>query len=136
MATKTIPMRLICEHPLSNNFGLQNKNRAIITGLSLNDTQIYFDFELNVKQTEDGQPNFTGQFAHGSVKERFLYLTTKNSEGGITKRIKVHLKTIEWEQVATVLDNPKAFLEAQIEGYSTGSVPLLGDGWVVLTDLT
>lgn len=131
MATQTIPLCLICKHPHSDNFGIQEKNKEIITGSPLGDTQVCFDFELNVKQANGGQPNFTGQFAHGTVKERFVYLTTKNDQGMIVKRIKVHLKTIRWEQVQQVLDTPDTFLEAQVEGHSTGSVPLLGDGWMV-----
>ena len=135
--TQTTPMRVICENPPSGTFGLQDKNQSVVKGKSQTANQAYFDFELNVQQTDSGQPNFTGQFAHGSVKERFLYLTTKGqaASGGehIIRRIKVHLKTIRWEQVAAVLNNPDAFLEVRVDGRGAASVPLLGDGWIVQT---
>ena len=114
---------------------MQNKNKEVVTGVSSDKSRLTFSFELKVKKTKDGQPNFTGQFAHGSVKERFLYLTTKAQlESGawhIIRRIKVHLRSIQWEQVEAVLANPNAYLEAQVDGRGTASVPLLGDGWTV-----
>lgn len=134
-ATRTIRFRLICLNPPAGHFGLQDKNRDIIPGEILADNQLAFSFELTVKQTKEGKPNFTGKFAHGTVKERFLYLTLKaqNSDDSwrIVQRIKVHLKSITREQIEILLANPSAYLEAQVEGQRTGSVPLLDDGWVV-----
>lgn len=139
-ATRTIRFRLICLNPPAGHFGLQDKNRDIIPGEILADNQLAFSFELAVKQISRGGPpcppvNFTGKFAHGIVKERFLYLTLKaqNSDDSwrIVQRIKVHLKSITREQIEILLANPSAYLEAQVEGQRTGSVPLLDDGWVV-----
>lgn len=134
MAIQTISLRVICIDPPIENFGLQDKNKELKIGISLSDNQTYFDFQLKVKQTDTGTPNFTGNYAHGSVTERFVYLTTKNHEGTIIRRIKVQLKTIQWEQVQAVLDHPSAFLQVRVEGHGTGSVPLLGDGWEVRTE--
>jgi hypothetical protein len=135
MSTQTIKLQIICVNPPSEHFGLQRKNRDIVAGEKISNTALAFPFELKVKQTDDGQPNFTGDFAHGSVKERFVYLTTKtqqsDGEWRIRQRIKVHLKTITWEQVEAVLDNREKFLSAKVDGRGTASVPLLDDGWIV-----
>ncbi len=132
--TGTINLKIICANSPSKFFGLQDKNKEIIEGTQLEDGRLAFTFELPVKQTDNGQPNFTGEFAHGTVKERFIYLTTKalpNAEWRILQRSKVHLKTVTWEQVETVLANPNTYLEAEVDVSRTGSIPLLGDGWVV-----
>lgn len=133
--THITPFRLICNNPPAGHFGLQDKNRDIILGEKLEDNQLAFSFELAIKQTKEAKPNFTGQFAHGTVKERFLYLTLKaqnpDDTWRIVQRIKVHLKTIIWEQIENLIANPSAYLEAQVEGHRTGSVSLLGDGWLV-----
>lgn len=115
----TISLRIICHNAPRGAFGLQNKNRDIINGVALDDGRLAFDFELTVKQKDNGQPNFTGQYAHGTVKERFVYLTTKVQVGvdtwEIVRRSKVHLKTITWEQVEAVLANPSAYFEAEVD---------------------
>lgn len=132
--TETVNLKIICANAPSQFFGLQDKKKEIIEGTQLEDGRLAFTFELSVKQRDDGQPNFTGEFAHGTVKERFIYLTTKalsNAEWRILQRSKVHLKTITWEQVETVLNNPNTYLEAEVDVSRTGSIPLLGDGWVV-----
>ena len=135
MSNDIIPFRLICINPPAGHFGLQDKNQNIISGEAIADNQLAFSFEMTVKQTKEGKPNFTGQFAQGTVKERFLYLTLKaqnpDESWRIVQRIKVHLKSITWEQVETVLSNPDSYLEASVEGHNTGSVLLLGDGWIM-----
>ncbi len=131
MANETIALHLICENPPPGVFGLQDKDGEVMAGERLSNARSGYSFELRVKQAENGQPNFTGDYAHGTAKERFLYLTLKRADGNIIRRIKVHLKTITWAQVEAVLRNPDAWLEASVDGRGAASVPLLGDGWVV-----
>lgn len=128
---------IICENPPdleATAFGLQDKKRELVAGELLDDGRLRFRCELTVSQADSGQPNFTGSFAHGTVQERFLYLTHRalqQNEWQIRKRIKVHLKTITWEQVETALTTPGAVLIAAVDGRGAASVPLLGDGWTV-----
>ena len=138
MATDTVTIHLYCENPpgQSAEFGLQNKKQDIIVGEKLPDGRLRFSCELKVKPTDAGQPNFTGPFAHGTVQERFLYLSYRvmqNGEWKWNRRIKVHLKTITWEQVEAAQSTPGAFLVAAVDGRGTASVPLLGNGWTVNT---
>lgn len=132
MTNQIIRFAIICIHPPNGLFGLQDKKKNLIAGTQISDNQLQFDFELNVKQLDNGQPNFTGQFAHGTIQQRFVYLTLKDDTDRIIKRIKVQLNTIQWEQVEAVLSNPDTHLQAQVSGRGTATVPLLGEGWVVL----
>ena len=137
MATNTVKVLLICENPPSYNvaeFGLQDKNVNLSAGERLSEGRLRFVCDLQVKQANNGQPNFTGPFAHGTAQERFLYLTHKalqNGEWKIVKRIKVHLKSITAEQVAAAQATPGAVLVAGVDGRGAASVPLLGAGWTV-----
>jgi|GEM_PF-3836534 hypothetical protein len=134
MINNIIRLQVVCIHPPEGIFGLQNKQEEIVEGELLPEGQRLWTLELKVQKGEDGNPNFTGAFAHGTVKERFLYLTHKREDNTIIKRIKIHLKSISWAQVETVLENPGSYFEVSVDGRGVASVPLLGDGWVVCTN--
>jgi hypothetical protein len=140
MSTHIISMRLICHHPPTGTFGLQDKRQNLLVGQALVASQIYFDFDVKVKRLENGRPNFTGSYTHGTVQERFLYLTLKTpneiGEEVIFQRTKVHLKSIAWEQIEAILQQQNAFLQAAVDARRSGSVPLLDDGWVVMAPTT
>jgi hypothetical protein len=115
-------------------FGLQDKNVKLVEGEASDDGSLRFTCQLTVKQTAEGKPNFLGEYTHGTVQERFLYLTLQALHGGewqIVKRIKIHLKSITWEQVQAVLNQPDKLLAVAVDGQKAASVRLLGDGWVV-----
>jgi TusA-related sulfurtransferase len=139
MVKENITLRIICNNPPSTHtaskFGLQNKAQELVEGEPLAENRLQFTFEMTVQQKE-GKLNFTGQFAHGTLKERFVYLTLKAlqaDEWQIVRRAKIQLKTITWEQVETVLANPHAYLQAEVDARGTGTVPLLCEGWLVRT---
>ena len=132
MAGKTVTLHIICENPPPGQFGLQDEGHNLLPGEVIDDKKIGFTVEMPVKQAVTGQANFSGPYAHGNARERFLYLTTM-AEGRILRRIKVHLNTITWKQVLEAQKNNSS-LEASVDGRSTASVPLLGDGWVVKQD--
>src|SRR5688572_6901774 len=134
----TVNLKIICVHPPATSetviFGLQDKEGNVFAGQPLDDNRLQFSCEVSVKQMGSGQPNFTGAFTHGTVQERFLYLTLKALDKGewhIVRRIKIHLKTITWEQIETVLANSHSYLVVSVDGRGTANVPLLGAGWKV-----
>lgn len=138
MAAKLITLKVICIHPPSTSstmmFGLQDKEGNIYDGQSMDNNRLQFSCEVSVQQMESGQPNFTGIFTHGTVQERFLYLTQKalhESDWQIQRRIKIHLRSITWEQIEAVFATDGSYLIASVDGRGTASVPLLGDGWKV-----
>ncbi len=142
MATKTIAIRVICvDPPLSEDtkihrFGIQDKNKQLLECDPTATGDLAYDFELDIKQHSDNTPNFTGQYAHGNRAERFLYLTLMALQGGswdIIKRIKIPLKTVTWKQVQSVLDDDSKRLQIKVNGQGAATVPLLDDGWSVIS---
>ena len=142
MPTKHIVIRVICvDPPLSDNtdttrFGVQDKDKNLVTGDKNSTGALVFNVELDVKQHADDTPNFTGTYAHGNRAERFLYLTLMTLQGGswdIVKRIKIPLKTITWKQVQSVIEDDSKILRVKVGGQSSGTVPLLDDGWSVIS---
>ena len=145
MPKATIHMRVICvdlpEPPTDFQamlFGLQDKDHELLTGHEIASDQRFYPFSIEVEQHKDGSPNFTGIFAHGSHRDRFLYLTLKglrdDENWHIVKRIKITLKPITWGQVEMVLSDNQKQLEVMVSGQGSATVPLLGDGWVI-TDI-
>lgn len=142
MVTKQqIAIHIICiDTPVAcadNNevrFGVQDKNKQLRMGAKLSPDACLFEFELTVRQHTDGSPNFTGSFAHGSRADRFIYLSYMrlvDETWKIINRIKVPLKTITWEQVHNVWGDDERLLQVKVCGKTTGTVPLLEDGWIV-----
>jgi hypothetical protein len=141
MTKHTVPVRVVCVDPPAPppgydavEFGLQDKDRALLSGTANPDGSLIYAFTLDVRRHDDGTPNFTGTFAHGSRAERFLYLSQPGLKGGtwaFIKRIKIPLKSITWAQVQAVLAGEDAALEVTVSGQGMATVPLLGDGWTV-----
>lgn len=132
MAGKTVTLHIICENPPPGTFGLQDSDHTLLAGEPIDDKKISFTVEMPVKQAVTGQANFSGPYAHGNARERYLYLTNMLDDR-ILRRIKVHLNTITWKQVLEAQKNNTS-LEASVDGRSTATEPLMGDGWVVKQD--
>ena len=132
---RTIRVRINVLNPpdLSGNealeFGLQDKDQRLYSGTPQADGSLRFECDLQVKAGTEDKPNFLGAFAHGTADDRFLYLTWKN-EGQIQRRIKIKLASITWAQIDALRYGD--MIEAMIDGYGAGSVPLLREGWQVV----
>ncbi|MAU09609.1 MAG: hypothetical protein CL607_07300 [Anaerolineaceae bacterium] len=132
MAGKTVTLHIICENPPPGQFGLQDSDHNLLPGEPIDDKKIRFSVEMPVKQAVTGQANFSGPYANGNARERFLYLTNM-VEDRTLRRIKVPLNTITWKQALEAAKSG-APLEASVDGRSTATEPLMGDGWVVKQD--
>jgi hypothetical protein len=133
------------------NFGLQDNFTAahwtVHAGIRKANGDFVFECDARVRpNARTGDPNFLGDFVHGKPDERFLYLSWRPKEWRAgqpeasspywTRRMKIHLRTITWEQIdeATQLSG---VLEASVHGTgkdggpSCASVPLLGGGWTI-----
>lgn len=152
-----IRLRVICQRPPSPlqygaEFGLQDNSTTAAWVLHAGQTQpngdIHFECECRVRPSQStGAPNFLGPFMHGSAAERFLYLSWRplhwrpaqpEAIGVWVRRIKVHLKSLTWEQIDEAIAKG-GVLEAVVAGTgrdggpSCASVPLIGGGWTVRT---
>jgi hypothetical protein len=102
------------------HFGIQDKDGVLHQGRTDKDGVVAFDFALELKPGTGGAPVFTGEFAHGSPAERFLYLGWRNTQMAFAQRLKIPLSPISRDDVekaqttgrplvATVIDKtPKA----------------------------
>jgi hypothetical protein len=80
-------------------FGLQDKTGKLTPGKLTADGALVFECMLKVSEAD--KPNFTGPYAQGTPKERFVYLSYRPVGGKAwIKRIKVMLGSITAEQVA------------------------------------
>jgi hypothetical protein len=150
-----IRLRIICQKPPSPQlhgaeFGLQDNsttaNWVIHAGQTQPNGDVHFECECRVRpHAGNGSPNYLGPFVQGGTSERFLYLSWRpigprpgQPEPSCTwvRRMKVHLKSITWEQIDESLKKD-GLLEAVVPGTgrdggpSCASVPLVGGGWAV-----
>jgi hypothetical protein len=125
---ETVRLRIVCENPppvdgSSVMFGLQDKKPSLIEGTLQADGALHFGCVLAVKREGD-TANFLGAFAHGTPKERFLYLSYGRRDGNgfeWIRRIKVQLGTIPLELLDNAIAEHRA-LVARIDGRRAASV--------------
>jgi hypothetical protein len=144
-AERQVRVRVTCLRPPDPGahkaeFGLQDRDQQVHPGQVLADGSIRFECWLLVRpQAKTGQPNFLGEYAHGSPAQRFLYLSwrpRKPRGAPWSRRMKVHLSSITWEQIEEA-GQTHSLLEAAVPGTAadgglkSGSVELLGGGWSV-----
>ena len=153
---RIIRLRIVCKSPPDPDrhgavFGLQDNsattNRVLHPGKRKPNGDLHFDCEVRVRpNTRTGDPNFLGDFVHGTSEKRFLYLGWRPKDwrpgqpepGGPawSRRMKVHLSSIAWAPIEEAIRSG-GVLEATVEGTgkdggpNCASVPLLGDGWTV-----
>jgi hypothetical protein len=128
---------VVCEAPptaLVNQpleFGLQDNRQNLHSGIVQPDGSLHFVCEASVKSSRAGdQPDFGGPFVHGTSGARFLYLSLRQPGGAWIKRLKVLLVGIGWAQITSANRQPDGAVVAHVSGAGSGTVALLGDGWV------
>lgn len=139
-STFDLTLRIICldPHTLSDDpragFGVQDQSQRLTNGDKRPDESLAFTVPIIVKGMPGiASPDFAGPFAHGTPQQRFLYLSLGTQQGRVwqwIRRIKVPLSGITWTHVEEAGSNG-GILEASIDGMRSGTVLLLGEGWVV-----
>ena len=134
-----LTIRLLSPPP-SVQFCVQKGKSELEQLVTSSGEDIEFTIPFRVKQKVDGSPNFLGEYAQGTPKQRFFYLCIGQAAGQITsewtRRVKIHLSGITWVQVEKISSNSKLKLTASYEATnakgepSCASVPLT-NGWVV-----
>ena len=81
--------------------GVQQKKEVVMDTSIASETKDFI-IPIQVKPNKEGQPNFSGEFVHGKVGDRFVYLVWYN-KNGIEKagfrRAKIKLAPITWKQI-------------------------------------
>lgn len=90
----------------AQNFGVQDKENVLYPGKARADGSIVFEVTLELKPERTAAPVFVGDFAHGKPKERFLYLSWRNSNGAYAQRLKVPLNGITWSAIEKANGKP------------------------------
>jgi hypothetical protein len=139
--TRPVRLRLICVTPPQTyentlaEFGLQDKEQVLHPGHAQLDGSIVYAFDLQVQRNQETlAPRFRGPYVHGTPAAPFLYLGWRRSEAGQTtwiRRLKVPLSSITWERIEAVQDVDGGVLVARVSGTGSGTVSLLGDGWLI-----
>ncbi len=110
---KTLRLRIVYDGTPPNtwdggakDFGLQDKENVLLLGKTERNGHVVFDVTLDVKPQRTSKPVFLGDFAHGSPKERFLYLSWRNANGAYAQRLKLPLGAITWSDVEKAREKP------------------------------
>lgn len=138
----SIRLRLICMTSPTEafgeeetEFGLQDRQQRLFAGQKQGDGSVVYEFEAGARpDPKSGKPRFSGPFVHGPSVARFLYLSLKRKHAADPpwiRRLKIPLASITWAQVEQAARMERGTLEARVAGTGSGTVPLLGDGWVV-----
>jgi len=153
---RIIRLRIDCQAPPDPDrhgaiFGLQDNsttaNWVLHLGKRKPNGDLIFECEARVRpNARTGEPNFLGDFVHGTPEKRFLYLSWRPKDWHPgqpespcprwQRRMKVHLSTITWKWIEEATRSG-GVLEAMVEGTgkdggpNCASVKLLGDGWMV-----
>ena len=136
-APTRVRLCIVCEAPPSAyagqpiEFGLQDNRQNLHSRIAQPDGSLRFVCEASVKPSRTGDlPDFGGLFVHGPSGARFLYLSLRQPGGAWIRRLKVPLSGITWAQIADANRLPSGALVARVSGAGSGTVPLLGGGWV------
>lgn len=151
---QVVALRVVCKAPPDPDrhgaeFGLQDNSTTtawvLHPGKRRSNSDFVFECRVRVRRNaRTGEPNFLGDFVHGSADKRFLYLSWRAKECGLGKpkspsscwqrRMKIHLSTINWELIDQAMQSG-GVLEAAVEGTgkdggpNCASVALLDSGW-------
>lgn len=118
-----ITLKIILESPPAGvDIGLQKgsgSNYETIQKQRTTGADIEFVFDVSVKLTKEGMPNFLGPHVHGTPKERFIYLDIGTCAGQMdsiwTRRLKIPLRGITPE-IIDQLTTTAGILEAKVPG--------------------
>jgi hypothetical protein len=147
-----LPLRLVVlRPPAGTEFRLQRGRVGVGAGPTpiapthATPDALTFDFTvlLGDEPQADGRPALGGAFAHGTTRDRFVYVASGRpaAEGAPwqwDRRAKVPLAGITPELIDAVLGAPDAVLEARIEGTApdgravAARVALAEGGWRVV----
>lgn len=138
---RSLPLRItLIKPPHGVPFCLQQGKADLVPPSTHSDETVSFDFTVNIANDRaDGPPNFRGPFAQGPPGGRFIYINSGTYAGHAdscwSRRAKVPLSGITWEQIEEALSKPGVVLEARIAGAAgdggpaCATVRLLEGGW-------
>ena len=135
-AEVTLEITCLRAPTLDGAFGLQDKSGRLQPPAQEAGGSAVFRCQVRAKPAAASRPpHFSGAFTHGTPQERFLYLSLRSAdslEEAWTRRIKVPLKSITWQQVEAAARHADARLACTVDGGGSGTVKLISTGWQVV----
>lgn len=145
---KNLNLRINLLRPtIGVDFGLQKgsgNNYTIIQKQRATTNDLIFEFSILIKDKEERDQilKFSGDFVQGS-SDKFVYIGIGTYAGQFdsvwSRRLKIPLTGITWEQVEQLYDKPNAVLETFVLGTGKDGSPNCAtvkpfDGWLVKMD--
>ncbi|MCC6728508.1 MAG: hypothetical protein IT208_04130 [Chthonomonadales bacterium] len=136
----SLTLRVVCirpplAEPQRSELGLQDASGGLLPGASLPDGSLVFECEARVPRISP-EPVLAGPHIHGRAGSPFLYVSLRdlNEPWSWRRRMKVPLTGIDGEMLLSAAERGD-LLEAAVMGTArgelpSGTVPLLGSGWV------
>lgn len=145
MDTELTLRLIVLRPPAGVAFRVQSGRADLVAPVSADPARIAFTVRVRLRGSQaEASPDFAGPCVQGPRGARFVYVNSGTLAGQAdscwTRRAKVPLRGITWEQALAAQSAPGAALEAAIEGTgrnggpACASVPLLGDGWELARD--
>jgi hypothetical protein len=140
-----VPLRITLEAPPEGvTFCLQRGRDELVSPARSTGAALSFDFTVRVRPAAGAEPmSFLGPFTQGPPATRFVYVNsgTMAGEPGTpwTRRAKIPLAGITATMVKEALRDPRARIEARIQGTARDGGPAcatcrpLGTGWAVIS---
>ncbi len=137
-----ITLHIILEKPpVGVDYGVQQgsgTNYVCVQKQRSHGEDLRFTASVTLKSLPNELPVFTGAFAQGPPKERFVYLNIGTSAGQWdsvwSRRLKIPLKGITPEMIHKVLTDEQSVLEIKVPGTAKDGSPTCasvkgGEGW-------
>ena len=135
---------IVIDPPIDVVFALQSGRAELHQGTRSSGAPISFDFRARVGPAGSQEdPRVLGPFVQGRPESRFVYVNSGTYAGDArscwSRRAKVPLIGISRELIKALQQHPGALLECRILGTGAdggpacASVPLLGQGWQLVT---
>lgn len=129
---KAVNLRInLLNPPIGVDFGLQKgsgNNYTIVQKQSATTNNLIFEFPILIKDDDEKKqlPKLSGDFVQGS-SDKFVYIGIGTYAGQFdsawSRRLKVPLTGINWEQVEQLYNNPNAVLETFVSGTANDGSP-------------
>jgi hypothetical protein len=131
---------ILLDPPAGVKFRAQRGRDALAEPVAKAADRIVFEMPIDVADASASPPRLTGEYAQGPAGGRFLYINSGTSAGDPgspwTRRVKVHLSTIDPDLIQRHLDAPGSVIECAIAGKAKdggpccATVPLIR-GWAL-----
>ena len=139
-----ITLQIILIKPTrETEFGLQKgsgNNYETVQKQRSDSNDLFFKFSVKVKgeRQKDLSPKFSGHFVQGPAGNKFIYIDIGTYAGqtntGWSRRLKIPLNGITWNDIDKLNSNPKLILETSVPGTGRDGGPNCAtvkpfDGW-------